>query len=114
MVYITEAHASPKYLGDRRRGVWPIGRSAGTINYLHEHIGDRANYAKKFKDEYNVSFPIYLDNMENEYETEYSCWPFRYHIIVDKKMSFVPMPIDSEFVLQEMTDHLEQLDATNQ
>lgn len=109
MVYITEAHATPKYVGDRRCGVWPIGRSAGTINYLHENIEDRSACAKKFRNEYNVSFPIYLDNMENDYETEYSCWPFRYHVILNKKMSFVPMPVDCEFILQEMIDHIEQL-----
>lgn len=111
MIYISEAHAMPKYPNDRRVGVWPIGRSAGTINYLHETIIDRSQCANKFKHEYNINFPIYLDNMNNDYETEYSCWPFRYHIIVNFKMSFVPMPNDCEFNLQDMFDHLEHLNT---
>ena len=140
MVYITEAHAAD---------IWPIGMSAGTINYEHKCIEDRSKCAYKFKSEYDFDIPIYLDNMANEYETKYSCWPFRYHIIVDDdngdngdkgfnwykilkpiksflfgnntkknkgnngtkgfKMSLVPTPVDSEFDMGELFDHLEKL-----
>lgn len=100
MIYITEAHAFD---------VWPIGMSAGTINYSHKTIEDRSKCAYKFQAEYNVQFPIYLDNMKDEYETVYSAWPFRYHVVSRGRMTLVPKPIDSEFVLDELTDHLETL-----
>jgi hypothetical protein len=105
MVYITEAHPYD---------VWPIGMSAGTINYKHQNIDDRSKCAFKFQTEYETHFPIVLDNMDSDYETTYSCWPFRYHIVTydgeSFVMSFVPKPVDSEFDLEEMTIHLEQLE----
>jgi hypothetical protein len=105
MIYITEAHPAD---------VWPIGMSAGTINYKHQNIKDRSKYAIKFQKEYDTHFPILLDNMESDYENTYSCWPFRYHIVLHNAesfvMSFVPEPVDSEFELEEMTLHLQELE----
>lgn len=106
MVYITEAHPND---------VWPIGLSAGTINDNHTCIEDRSKCAYKFRDEYNAKFPIYLDNMNSDYENTYSCWPFRYHVSVKKDdyvLTLVPEPIESEFNLDELTDHLEGLEKT--
>ena len=104
MVYITEAHPSD---------VWPIGESAGTINKNHTCLKDRSDCAYKFQKEYKTSFPIYLDNMNSDYETTYSCWPFRYHVCLKKEdyvLTLVPEPVDSEFVLDELTQHLEELE----
>lgn len=105
MIYITEAHPSD---------IWPIGLSAGTLNKNHTCIEDRSECANKFQNEFKTHFPIFLDNMNNEYETTYSCWPFRYHVIVKQDdnfvMSLVPEPIDAEFNLEEMTIHLEELE----
>jgi hypothetical protein len=101
MIYITEAHAYD---------IWPIGMSAGTINYSHKTIEDRSKCADKFQKEYNTHFPIHLDNMDNKYETTYSCWPFRYHVIRNGKLTMVPKPVDSEFELQDLTFHLEELE----
>lgn len=112
MIYITEAHAAD---------IWPIGMSAGTINYKHKCIEDRSKCAYKFKHEYDIDIPIYLDNMNSDYENTYSCWPFRYHVIVNAGdagdagaketfvMSLVPTPVDSEFDMSELFDHLEKL-----
>lgn len=103
MIYITEAHAAD---------VWPIGRSAGTINYKHKTIQDRSMYAYKFQKEYDTHFPIYLDNMKNQLETAYSSWPFRYHVIQKNKITMVPEPVDSEFLIEELTEHLEELELS--
>lgn len=102
MVYITEAHAYD---------VWPIGMSAGTINYKHQCIEDRSKCALKFEKEYATTLPIYLDNMDSDYETTYSCWPFRYHVIKNGHLTLVPEPIDSEFEIEELTYHLDKLEA---
>ena len=61
--------------------VWPIGLSAGTINYRHKTIQDRQKCAKKFKDSHNFKVVTYLDNMNNDMQNVFSCWPFRYFII---------------------------------
>lgn len=97
IVYTTEAHAAD---------IWPIGMSAGTINYQHQSIKDRSEYAKKFQKQYSLELPIYLDNMNNDYETIYSTWPFRYHLIKNRKMKLVPNPVDSEFILEDLFQFL--------
>lgn len=105
MVYITEAHPAD---------VWPIGMSAGTINYDHKNLEDRSKCAEKFKKEYEFEIPIYLDNMNSDYENTYSCWPFRYHVVIEKDgefvLSLVPSPVDSEFDMSELFEHLETFD----
>jgi hypothetical protein len=92
--------------------VWPIGLSAGIINNKHICIEDRRECAIKFRDEYKTHFPIFLDNMNSDYENTYSCWPFRYHVIVKKDddyvLTLVPEPVDSEFDMEELTLHLEK------
>ena len=90
IVYISEAHA---------QDVWPLGESAGTINYSHKKIEDRIDCANKFKDTFNLTIPIYCDNMHNKLRDEYSCWPFRYFVIQDNKFSFIGQPEDSTFEL---------------
>ena len=71
-IYINEAHAMD---------IWPIGLSAGTINYSHKVIEDRQKCANKFKDSHDFKVPIYLDNMNNDVQNIFSCWPFRYFTI---------------------------------
>lgn len=100
MIYITEAHAMD---------VWPIGMSAGTINYSHKTIEDRKMYAEKFIKTFNFKVPIFLDSMDNSFESEFASWPFRYYIIKDKKFSFIADPEDSFFDITEMFRELENL-----
>ena len=88
IVYISEAHA---------QDIWPLGESAGTNNYSHKKIEDRINCANKFKDTFNLTIPIYCDNMNNGLRDEYSCWPFRYFVIQNNKFTFIGYPEDSTF-----------------
>ncbi len=88
IVYISEAHA---------KDIWPLGDSAGTINYSHKKIEDRIDCANKFKYTFNLTIPIYCDNMNNELRDEYSCWPFRYFVIQNNKFTFIGQPEDSTF-----------------
>jgi hypothetical protein len=87
VVYISEAHAAD---------VWNIGESAGAINYSHKEIKDRVSCSLKFKDEFKLSIPIYCDNMQDEFETKFACWPVRYFVIIDGKLSMISEPSDSE------------------
>lgn len=96
--------------------MWPIGLSAGTINNDHKSIEDRSKCAIKFQTEYDMHIPIYLDNMNSDYENTYSTWPFRYHVImydtdINKYvLTLVPTPVDSEFDMTELFSHLKQLE----
>lgn len=90
IIYIKEAHAYD---------VWPIGLSAGTINYSHKVIKDRLHCAKKMKDSFNLKIPIYCDNMNNEFQNEFACWPFRYFVVKNNKLIHIGQPNNSTFEL---------------
>jgi hypothetical protein len=100
-VYISEAHAVD---------VWPIGMSAGTLNYKHKTLNDRQECANKFIKEYDFNVNTYLDGMTDNLQFELSAWPFRYYIIESDnnkyKFKFIPNPSDSEFDLTEMFNHI--------
>jgi hypothetical protein len=104
MIYINEAHAVD---------VWPIGLSAGTLNYSHKKIEDRSACALKFIQTFDFNIPIYLDTMSNAFAEEFSVWPFRYFIIKWSKtsntfvFSFIPDPSESEFDITELIAKLE-------
>ncbi len=103
MIYINEAHAVD---------VWPIGLSAGTINYSHKTINDRLQCANKFINTFDFKIPTYLDSMENQFEEEFSAWPFRYYIIEYNNLTsqfvfkYIPDPSESEFDITEIFAHI--------
>ena len=97
MIYINEAHAAD---------VWNIGESACTINYKHQTLEDRIKYAVKFKDEFDFRIPIYVDNMNNDFETIFSAWPFRYFIIKNDIIKFIPQPNDSTYDITEIFNNI--------
>ena len=90
IIYISEAHA---------QDIWPLGKSAGTINYSHKNIDVRINCAKKFKSTFDLTIPIYCDNINNTLRDEFSCWPFRYFVIENNKFTFIGNPENSTFEL---------------
>lgn len=93
VIYINEAHAAD---------IWNIGESAGAINYSHKNITDRISYAKKFQQEFNLDIPIYCDNMDNDFERLFACWPVRYFIIKDKKFVKISEPTDSNIDISDL------------
>lgn len=96
-MYITEAHAAD---------IWNIGESAGAINYSHKNINDRIGYIKKMQNEYNLTVPIYADNMDNEFETKFASWPFRYFATFGNKLINIGMPDDSTFDVCELFEFI--------
>ena len=93
VVYVTEAHASD---------VWNIGESAGFFVESHKKIEDRIICADKLKNTFGLTMPIYCDNMENEFETKYASWPFRYYIIRNGKFLMIGEPVDDQFDVCEL------------
>ncbi len=90
--------------------IWPIGLSAGTINYSHKVIKDRQICSNKFKNSYDFKVPIYLDNMNNDIQNIFSCWPFRYFVIQydtdnnNFNLLKIGEPEDAEFDLTKIFD----------
>ena len=73
--------------------------SAGTINYSHNNIEDRIICAKKMKKTFDLTIPIYCDNMNNEFQDKLACWPFRYFVVQNNKLIHIGQPEDSTFEL---------------
>lgn len=90
--------------------VWPIGLSAGTINYSHKKIEDRQACAIKFKNEHDFKVSTYLDNMQNDIQNIFASWPFRYFVIdynhVNNNYIFTKIgePENAEFDLTKVFD----------
>jgi hypothetical protein len=97
IIYINEAHAAD---------VWNIGESAGAINYSHKTIDDRIKYINKFTNEYSVTIPIYADNMNNDFETQFASWPVRFFVTKGTRIECIAMPEDSEIDVTQLFDYL--------
>jgi hypothetical protein len=97
IIYISEAHAAD---------VWPIGMSAGTINYSHKHIEDRITCAKKMVKTFDLTIPMYCDNMNNEFQNEMACWPFRFFVVKKDILVHIGQPEDSSFELDSLMDFI--------
>jgi hypothetical protein len=86
-VYIREAHASDE---------WPLGDVESHLQPTNE--ADRLALARRFRDEYVSkshqvsSIPVYVDSMDNKFETAYSVWPERFFIIEDGKFAHIADP----------------------
>lgn len=93
--------------------VWPIGLSAGTINYSHTDIQSRKAYAEKFAEEFDLDLNqihIYLDPMDDSVLHRLSAWPFRYYVIkwnqTESVYQFVLIgePEEAEFTFDKIFD----------
>jgi len=97
MIYIDEAHAAD---------VWNIGESAGAINNKHKTIQDRIECANHLIEEFKIDFPVYCDNMNNDFESMFAAWPIRYFVIKDGLITLISTPEDSEIDICKLFDFL--------
>ena len=79
-VYIEEAHATDE---------WPISsqresRAAAPVAIpQHKTLGDREAAARDFVGAYKVDAaltPVFLDTIENTFQTTYAAWPLRWYV----------------------------------
>jgi hypothetical protein len=70
-------------------------------------LEDRLICAKKFKETFHLDVPIFADNMENDAETKFASWPFRYVVCDKLVLKMIGTPDDSHFELIEMFDFIE-------
>lgn len=95
MIYIAEAHAEDR---------WVIN-SKIKINE-HVMLEERRIAALRLKNETGFKLPIYLDNMDDEFESVFKGWPFRTYIFRDNKIFFKGMPKDGTFSLEELEEQI--------
>jgi len=81
-VYITEAHA---------RDEWPCGKSLSFCDQPKTNE-ERCHLANLAKDKCSISFPYLVDTIENQFETTYAAWPFRFYGFLNGKLSLKPQP----------------------
>lgn len=97
MVYISEAHAN---------NIWNIGQSAGDTVDAPICINDRIDSILFMKSKYGLTFDVYADNMNNDFEKEYSPWPFRYYIVKNNRFIKIGEPDDSQFDICALIDYV--------
>lgn len=105
-VYILEAHAVDE---------WPVS-ATNTIISQHKNMQERVDAANFFLDQYplHAQIEFYLDNEDNDFNTVYASWPFRYWIINDGKIALKAMPDGDMMSLKDLTSWLMQyVNATN-
>jgi len=103
MIYIREAHASD---------VWPLGNFYDIKN--HQTIEDRKEAAKKLIEK-GLKFPVLLDSMNGQFDSNYAVWPERYYIFQDNVITYISQPSD-EFGFDKGTliNSIESLIIKNQ
>lgn len=81
-VYITEAHSSDE---------WPCGKSLSFCEQP-KTTERRCELASIAHEKTKFTFPLLVDTIENQFEKNYSAWPFRFYGIIDGKISFKALP----------------------
>jgi hypothetical protein len=97
VIYISEAHAAD---------IWPIGLSAGVINYKHKSLEDRISYAKTFIKRHNFNIPVVVDSMDNKFRDTFAAWPFRAFIVKNDVIQYISNISDSEYDILELYQFL--------
>jgi len=95
IVYITEAHANDE---------WPVGKMVSFCAQPKTQ-GDRCLLARQFRSVYvNTSETRAIDDVEvnsvsvaadtitNEFDMQYSCWPFRYYVVHSGRVALKAQP----------------------
>jgi hypothetical protein len=103
-VYILEAHAVDE---------WPVSMTERDVKQ-HTCLSDRLVAANDFLQDFALSpnMPLLLDGDDNQFNSTYSSWPFRFWVLsrVDEetvKVSFKPMPKNASYDVNELDSWLE-------
>ncbi len=68
-----------------------------------QSIDERRLIAQRFVKDFNYQPPMVLDNMENEFESQFAAWPARYWIVFKKQLFFIAAPHeDHKYHIQEV------------
>jgi len=97
-IYIAEAHACDE---------WPINQLQDEIP-KHRTLDDRRSAANSLLRAFPLhsAFMVVLDTMDNEFDTAFASWPFRFWIVKDGKIALKPQPKDAKYDIGELTQWL--------
>ena len=87
-IYIAEAHASNE---------WPIRTKKEICINQHKTSSERCNVANKFKNHYEYHMKVFVDPINNIFESTYSAWPLRVFVIYNGIIQWVLHPKQSRF-----------------
>jgi len=102
VVYIREAHA---------HDVWPIGDAVSRTVRTPSSDKERCALAQRMCKELSMDLPLYVDPVENVFETQFAPWPLRFFVL-DKQarlhyksqptVDLTHCPVDLETRLEAM------------
>lgn len=96
VVYIQEAHASD---------TWPM--KVQGERPCPKTFAERASYAEEFALElkFPATFQLYIDNLENHFNTAFGSWPTCYYVVHNKKLQYIgECPADSASVSYDVAE----------
>ena len=98
IVYCQEAHASDE---------WPIGSKYS----IKQHVGleDRFAATQLFIKEFDYKGDVFVDTMNNDFQTAYSSWPTKYYLIKNGIIEYISHPKDATFTFDGIIDALDRL-----
>lgn len=107
ILYILEAHFVEKDLEGNFTGGWPIGYQ---YNYGQtKSIEDRKAMIQLMLDEYHPTIPIYIDNINNDFQNAYNPWPDRAYVFIDNKIKYIARNNDDGTRNTYWTDEIAEL-----
>jgi len=80
-VYIVEAHAIDE---------WPVGDPLKITQPIS--TAERRVLARSFVKSYNLQVPMLVDDISNNFSTEWSAWPVRFYVVNDTRLVFKAHP----------------------
>ena len=101
MVYIAEAHPTDG---------WSFASNPYSFTQ-HRTVQDRRDAAEAMLSDYNLSCPVYLDNISNEASLLYGALPARFYIIQDGIVRYSSDMGPMGFQVDEVRDWLVQFTA---
>lgn len=71
-VYILQAHSND----------WKVGK----FSHIDQPttLEDRYKLALKFKEDFQLTIPLYIDGMDNTFNSRFGAWPHRSYVINEK------------------------------
>jgi len=84
-IYILEAHAVDE---------WPIRTKSQLCIQQHQTLYDRCKIANSLinPNQYQFQMPVFVDTMENSFQTTYSAWPLGAFIFDNSTIQFILEP----------------------
>jgi len=88
IVYITDAHSKDE---------WPIGKNTVSFCNQPKTLEERCVLAQKYKNDNELSVPMAVDRMTNDFDVVFSAWPVRFYVVKENKLVFKAQPDPEQY-----------------